>query len=149
MFHYTACGLPNIWLANGFTETFAEDGAAFFNITGIRELHTVIAHNLTEKESPLTGAELRFLRSELKMSRKTLGDLIGYSDEAIKKWESDTNPLPKLADASVRKLFLELQHENGELRKLLMQIKNLERQERKLCFTETLQGWKAEGQQCA
>lgn len=151
MFHYTACGLPNIWLENGYTETFAEDGTAFFNITGIRELHTAIAQHLTAKDAPLTGAEFRFLRAELKMSRKTLAELIGCSDEAIKKWESGANKLPKLTDATVRKLFLEIQNEEeeGELRALLNQIKDLERQEMRLCFAETLHGWQPQDRQCA
>lgn len=149
MFHYVACGLPNVWLANGYTETIDDNGKAFFNITGIRELHTAIAHSLTAKENTLTGAEFRFLRSEMKMSRNTLADLLGLSAETIKKWESGENPIAKLADANLRKLFLELQRENGEIRALLLQIKDLERQERKLCFTETSHGWKAQVEQCA
>lgn len=149
MFHYVACGLPNVWLENGYTETSDDNGATFFNITGIRELHTAIAHSLTTKETRLTGAEFRFLRSEMKMSRNTLADLLGLSAEAIKKWEAGDNRVAKLADANLRKLFLELQHESGEIRDLLMQIKDLERQERKLCFTETQRGWEAQAEQCA
>lgn len=150
MFHYTACGLPNIWLANGFSETLDESGNSFFHITGIRDLHTAIAQHLTSKDAYLTGAEFRFLRSELKMSRKTLADLIGMSDEAIKKWESDSNPIPKLADAGIRTLFLEIQkEETGEFRELLTQIKDLERQEKKLCFAETTEGWQPQDRQCA
>jgi len=149
MFHYVACGLPNVWLANGYTETTDGSGDSYFNIADIKELHTAIAHSLVEKESRLTGAEFRFLRSELKMSRKTLGELIDYTADAVKKWEYGENPIPKLADANLRKFFLEIQHEGGEIRALLTQIKNLERQERKLCFTETQAGWEAQIDQCA
>jgi putative transcriptional regulator len=149
MFHYVACGLPNIWLANGYTETTGSDGVAFFSIAEARELHRAIGHFLTEKESVLTGDEFRFLRSELRMSRKTLAELLGYSDETIKKWESAENRAHKLADANLRQLFLEGQNEDGTLKALLTQIKDLEREERRLCFEETQTGWEGKVDQCA
>lgn len=149
MFHYVACGLPNVWLANGFTETKAEDGSTFFSITDVKELHVAIGHNLCEKESTLTGDEFRFLRSELRMSRRILAELQGVSDEAIKKWESGENPIQKLADVSLRQLFLEAQKEDGKIKALLTQIKDLERKEMRLCFKETKDGWEAEQEKCA
>lgn len=149
MFHYVACGLPNVWLSNGFTVTEDEAGESFFSIADVRDLHRAIGHFLTEKESGLTGEEFRFLRTELRMSRKTLADLLGYSDEAIKKWESGENRIHKLADANLRQLFLEAQSEDGTLKALLSQIKDLEREERRLCFEETQKGWQSIIDQCA
>lgn len=149
MFHYVACGLPNVWLANGFTETVDEKGDAFFSITDVRELHRAIGHFLTEKESVLSGDEFRFLRSELRMSRKTLAELLGYSVETLKKWESGENRIHKLGDANLRQLFLEGQSEDGTLKALLTQIKDLEREERRLCFEETQKGWEGKVDQCA
>lgn len=149
MFHYVACGLPNVWLSNGFTETVDEAGEPFFSIAEVRDLHRAIGHSLTEKESVLSGDEFRFLRTELRMSRRTLAELLGYSDEAIKKWESGENRIHKLADANLRQLFLEGQSEDGTLKALLTQIKDLEREERKLCFEETQKGWEGKVDQCA
>lgn len=148
MFHYLASGLPDVWLANGYTVAEGENGEKYFSITDVKELHTVIAHSLVEKDSLLTGVEFRFLRTELKMSRKTLGELIDYTADAVKKWEYGENPIPKLADANLRKFFLEVQKENSEIRELLAHIKKLERHESKLCFTETQTGWEAQ-KQCA
>lgn len=148
MFHYLASGLPDVWLANGYTVTEGANGEKFFSITDVKQLHKVIAHALVEKDSLLTGAEFRFLRSELKMSRKTLGELIDYTADAVKKWEYGENPIPKLADANLRKFFLEVQKENSEIRELLAHIKKLERHESKLCFAETQKGWEAQDQ-CA
>lgn len=149
MFHYVACGLPNVWLANGFTESAGPDGKPFFNITDVRQLHRAIGHFLTEKESVFTGDEFRFLRSELRMSRKTLSELLGYSDETIKKWESGENRIHKLADGALRQIYLEGQSEDGTMKALLTQIKDMEREERKLCFEETQKGWEGKIDQCA
>lgn len=149
MFHYVACGLPNVWLANGYVESVDANGEALFRIADVRELHRAIGHFLTEKETVLTGDEFRFLRSEMRMSRKTLAELLGYSDETIKKWESGENRIQKLADANLRQIFLETQREDGTIMALLTQIKDLEREERRLCFEETQKGWTGKIDQCA
>lgn len=60
--HYTQCGLPDVWLLNGFCrrETPYGDAVSVENING---LHRAIALYLVKKKAELTGSELRFLRN--------------------------------------------------------------------------------------
>lgn len=55
LFHYVACGLPNVWLENGYTEGVASDGTPIFHIENIEGLHKAIAFSLFEKEALLTA----------------------------------------------------------------------------------------------
>ena len=100
-FHYKACGLPHIWLTNGFT---VEDG--FFYIEDIQYLHHAIGRKLVEKTSMLTLEEFWFLRTESELSRHTLAAIFGMKKETIKKWEEGNTPIPDIHDNWLRKLYV-------------------------------------------
>lgn len=93
-FHYTACGLDNIWLANGFSfkETQHGQGVSIQDIDG---LHRLLANKLVEKNGRLTGKEFRFLRVHLGLTQQGLGKLMGdVSENAVSLWErKDTVPV--------------------------------------------------------
>jgi len=103
-YHYTECGLKNIWLASGFkmVETDYGTGVSIHNLEG---LHKAIGETLAKK-AKLTGAEFRFLRKEIDMSQKALGNLFGNTDQAVAKWEK-TGKIPKIADRMMRLVYLE------------------------------------------
>lgn len=148
MFHYVACGLPNVWLENGYRETEMSDGSAGFSIDNVKDLHQQIGRSLAKKESLLNGDEFRFLRSELRMSRRNMGEFLGLSDETIKKWESGENPVHKASDAAIRSLFLESLLEASKIKDLLQLINHIEKTQQELRFKETAIGWR-EDRQCA
>ena len=93
-FHYTACGLDNIWLANGFSikETKHGSGVSIQDIDG---LHRLLACKLVDKDGRLTGKEFRFLRVQLGLTQQALGKLMGdISENAVSLWErKDTVPI--------------------------------------------------------
>jgi putative transcriptional regulator len=62
MLHYTDGGLKNVWLLNGFEirKTPYGKGVAIHDIDG---LTNTICLALTNKSSPLTGVEFRYVRS--------------------------------------------------------------------------------------
>ena len=68
MFHFTSCGLPNVWLENGYREKQTAYGKAV-SIEHADSLHEVIAANVADKRGRLTGKEFRFLRNMLGLSR--------------------------------------------------------------------------------
>lgn len=149
MFHYVACGLPNVWLENGYRETTLVDGSTAFSIDDIKDLHVAIGRSLTQKEGILSGDEFRFIRSELRMSRRTMAEVVGMSPETIKKWESGENPIPKTADVAVRGLFLESLKEVSTVKGLLELINHIEKkQQQELRFKDTDHGW-CEDRDCA
>lgn len=126
MFHYVACGLANVWLVNGFTQK-ESDGKLFFSVENPKELHKVIGFDLVKKNAALDGDEVRFLRTEMAMSRNSLAEMLGCSAEAIKKWESGENKIQKTSDAALRGLFIQFHHEQSGIREILETINHDER----------------------
>src|SRR5437016_11253514 len=81
MYHYTESGLGNVWLKNGYVmkNTPYGEGVSIQDVEGLHKLiGTIIA-----KRPKLTGKELRFLRKEMEMSQRALGELLGTSEQNI------------------------------------------------------------------
>lgn len=143
-FHYVACGLPNVWLENGYELSEGPNGKPQVKIYKLEELHDAIGLVLTEKDELLTGDEIRFLRTELGMSRKVLGEYLDNSPETIKKWESGENKIIKTADIVLRALYREYHKENSQVKALVDTITHLDNAaaKRELRFkTEDKKGW--------
>jgi DNA-binding transcriptional regulator YiaG len=85
-FHYTACGLDNVWLANGYTLKPTRHGTAVA-VNDVDGLHQLIANTLIDKPGRLTGKEFRFLRTQLGLSQEALGTMLGFSENAVSLWE--------------------------------------------------------------
>ena len=82
MYHYVECGLPNVWLRNGFVvkETAYGEAVAIEDVEG---LHEVLGRMVAEQGSRLTGDEFRFLRKELGLSQESLAGIIENSSQAV------------------------------------------------------------------
>ena len=91
-FHYTACGLDNVWLVNGYRVKATRHGNAVA-INDVDGLHELLAQTLIEKPGRLTGKEFRFLRTQLGLSQEALGAMLDFSENAVSLWErKDTVP---------------------------------------------------------
>src|SRR5438552_14429386 len=99
MYHYTESGLQNIWLKDSFraVKTPYGKGVAIEDVAG---LHKAIGRAITQRPK-LTGAELRFLRKELGLSQRALGELIGTSEQNISLWERRGH-IPKVSDRLIK-----------------------------------------------
>jgi len=118
-YHYTDCGLDNVYLENGYTrhETPYGEGMAFDDIDG---LHRAIGTALVNSPRPLSGAELRFLRLEMGLSQRELGAALGMEEQAVRRWEkARSSPFPGPADRLVRILYREFVDEHGPVRDLV------------------------------
>ena len=136
-----AITIDNVWLNNGFEIHQTEEGQGV-SIHNLDSLHEAIAHNIAHKAAPLNGKEFRFLRIELDLSQKALGDLMGKTDQMIAKWEKDDYDIPRLADAAIRNLYLESMGDKP-IAGLLTRLADLDRQihEAEIRFEETQKGW--------
>jgi DNA-binding transcriptional regulator YiaG len=85
-FHYTACGLDNVWLANGFKVRVTRHGNAVA-VNDVDGLHHLIAQTLIDKPGRLTGKEFRFLSTQLGLSQEALGVMLDFSENAVSLWE--------------------------------------------------------------
>jgi putative transcriptional regulator len=86
-YHYTESGLDNVWLESGFKIETHKNYGELISITNPRGLHEFIGRWLVAQPRTLTGAEFRFLRTELDMSQRMLADLVGTNEQSIAKWE--------------------------------------------------------------
>jgi DNA-binding transcriptional regulator YiaG len=143
MYHYTECGLRNVWLANGYAmrRTPYGKGVAIDNLQG---LHRAIAQQLVRLPRPLKGAEFRFLRKELDLSQAALAEYLGCSIQALARWEKGKSRIAKPAERLLRALFRESDEGNVRIRELVERIGRGGAPERaKLEFTRRRGEWKA------
>lgn len=104
--HYTESGLDNVWLSGGVArhETRYGPGVSIENVDG---LNAAIAAWIVERKSYWHGRELKFLRKRLNLSQKALADLLGYSDQQVRRWENDVAEMPSPASRLLRLLVRE------------------------------------------
>ncbi|GJN50817.1 helix-turn-helix domain-containing protein [Pseudomonas tohonis] len=124
MYHYVECGLPNVWLRNGFVVKDTAYGEAIA-IEDVEGLHKVIGKMVAEQASRLSGAEFRFLRKELALSQESLADIIDKSSQAVALWEKN-DKVPMMADRFIRGLYLEATTGNAKLMEAINHINQLD-----------------------
>lgn len=142
LYHYTECGLSNVYLENGFNVLKTPYGDAV-SVDNVHELHKVVAQYLITNKQKLSGEEFRFLRIELDMSQKKLGFLMGVSDQTIASWEKDKIEIQAYGDIFIRVIYREFFGGNADMIRLVEHLKELDRKENenKLVFQETKGGW--------
>lgn len=105
-YHYTECGLENIYLVNGFKITKFKNGDEEIFIHDIHGLHRAIGMILVSKAGLLLGDEIKFIRTTLDLSQTGLAKLLGLSDhQSVLAWEKNKYPIPKTADHLLRAIF--------------------------------------------
>jgi len=103
--HYTACGLDNVYLLNGFKrETI--DGEEYVTVENLDGLWKAIGLHLVTTRKALAPKEIRFLRQHMDMTQAELGARLRVSDQTVARWEKDQCDLPGPADMMLRVLFL-------------------------------------------
>jgi putative transcriptional regulator len=141
MYHYQACGLPNVYLLNGY-ERIATAYGKGVTVHDVDGLHKAIATIVVESSAPLSGAEFRFLRNELELSQSGLAEMLGCNKQAIARWEKGINkkidqPAERLLRlvyrsthmgdkklATIVKLLQQLECEPQQPRKFVARAKN-------------------------
>ncbi|MCY4129126.1 MAG: helix-turn-helix domain-containing protein [Gammaproteobacteria bacterium] len=99
-YHYTECGLPNVWIQGAHAVDDA--GEETIRIPNIRGLHRLIANAIVECDGRLTGAEMRFLRSEMGMTQTALARLVHRTRLTLSRWEREESAVDGAADALIR-----------------------------------------------
>lgn len=125
MYHYTQCGLTNVWLSNGFKEKITPYGKGV-SIEDADGLHRVLALALTEKQGRITGKELKFLRLVIGISQESLGKMLGAGEQSVSLWER-TGKVPQTTDSLTRLLVLEKLNGNVKVTDVIERINTVER----------------------
>jgi DNA-binding transcriptional regulator YiaG len=103
--HYTACGLDNVYLLNGFKRETIND-EEYVTIEDLDGLWKAIGLHLVTTRKALAPKEIRFLRQHIDMTQAELGARLRVSDQTVARWEKDQSELPGAADMMLRVLFL-------------------------------------------
>lgn len=125
LYHYQGCGLPNVWLVNGY-EKIKNVYGEFVQVEDADGLHKVIATLLCDKSAPITGLEFRFLRKELDMSQKQLGELFAKDRQSIANWEK-SDEVPELSDRLIRHIYQESLDPTAVYAELVHRLNELDR----------------------
>src|SRR5690348_12335504 len=100
-YQFIACGLPNVFLV-GIRYFRCECGEETADIPAIKGLLNLIARDLVEKDSALSGAEIRFLRKRLGKKATDFAKQIGLEPETLSRIENGHLPPSERTDKLVR-----------------------------------------------
>lgn len=147
-YHYTECGLQDVYLLNGFTIEHDEEYGDLLHIEGIDQLHATLARRLIDSPRPLTGGEFRYMRTFLDLSQRRLGELLGQGEQNIGNWErKPTKEISNVsADRLLRALVSEKLNEKSKLGRVIERLADMDSKEAgRLEFSrdETSHKWKA------
>jgi len=106
MYAYPNCGFE-VFLLSGYEVTEGPRGTRV-KFADLKGLHLAIARELIAQKRPLRKEEFRFLRKELDLSQRELGEYFGVTEQAVSLWEREGgNEIPFLVDVAVRELVSE------------------------------------------
>lgn len=143
-YHYVECGLPNVFLLDGFDYRKTPYGKGVV-IHQVDDLHACIGQTLVDKPGQLTGAEFRFLRRELDLSQRMIGEIFfGKDQRTIRSWETGEKELPKLEDALIRHIYKEKFEPSSTYADLIKRLNELDREwHEQLTFERPDSEWRA------
>lgn len=142
MYHYTECGLRNVWLENGYIQKQTSYGLVT-SVIDVKGLHLAIALEIINNSPRLTGAQVRFLRKEMDLSQDRMAEILGVSDSSIRAWENHRTRIPKPADRLLRSLYEMSVNKSSEVCKMLENLAHLDRKiyEQKSSFSHRDSKW--------
>lgn len=141
LYHYTECGLDDVYLASGvdYVDTPAGQSVVIQDIDG---LHDAIGRFLVQERKVLSGPEIRFLRHELLMSQGSLAKFLGVTEQTVRRWEQGRQEIPRAADAVLRSVYSEKAGGNEKISTILKRIADLEDElDRSIVLEECDNAW--------
>ena len=101
--HYTACGLDDVYLLDGYAiaDTPYGRGVTIRNLDG---LHDAIAANIVLRHQPIAARELRFLRKQMEMTQEEFAAALGVSAQSVARYEKGQTEIPGPVDRLARVL---------------------------------------------
>ena len=125
-YHYTMCGLDYIYLVNGYTKHDTEYGAGV-SIKDADGLHKAISRYIICSSHQMTGEEVRFLRGELNISQKSLGELMGLNKQQIMRYEGDrASSIPGTADRLLRIIVAEHMNDDSLIHQIFELLRSID-----------------------
>lgn len=76
-------------------------------VINYKTLGAAVIEALCQKETPLTGNQVKFIRQYFELSLRDFADLFGLSHPAILKWENHGDDFAEISPATEKTLRLE------------------------------------------
>jgi putative zinc finger/helix-turn-helix YgiT family protein len=105
-YEYLESGLKDVVLKNIKVHECKACGETAPEIINVKHVHKWIAEYLVKKQSPLTGAEFRFLRKQMGMGSKELAGFLGVTPVTISRWENGKETVGPQSDRLLRAFFI-------------------------------------------
>jgi putative transcriptional regulator len=141
-FHYTGCGLDDVYLLSGYEIEETPYGRGV-RISYLDKLHETIGLYLVKDRKFLKGREWRFLRHHMDVTQSELARLIGCDAQQIARYEKNECNIPGPADRMIRVLYEDHAGKRLDVRKFLDRLDGMDDViARKLLFAETNGEWK-------
>lgn len=101
-YKYTQCGLQNVVLKDITVYECDSCGTVQPEIVAMSELHRLIMLAILQKESLLSGEEIRFLRKVAGLTASEMARLMGVTSTQISKWENGARRISATSDRVLR-----------------------------------------------
>jgi DNA-binding transcriptional regulator YiaG len=141
-YHYTACGLDDVYLMSGY-ETEETGYGTGVSIKNADDLHQAIGMFLVNNKKLLSGKEVRFLRHQMDLTQSELARLFGTSAQQVARYEKEECEMPGPADRILRLLYSEHAQKCIQVRDLLTVLDQMDdRGDGKMVFERNHGDWK-------
>ncbi len=74
----------------------------------------------------LSAEAFRFLRIEMNLSQKVLGEQLGVDTQTVARWEKAQTTISRLADVVLRALYLEIENKDSHVTEMLAMLSDAE-----------------------
>jgi DNA-binding transcriptional regulator YiaG len=101
-YHFESCGLPNVFLVGIRYYRCGECGQDIADIPAVKQLMNLIGRDLVEKDSALSGVEIKFLRKRLGQKATDFAKQIALEPETLSRIENGHLPASERTDALIR-----------------------------------------------
>jgi transcriptional regulator with XRE-family HTH domain len=122
-FQFVDSGLSNVYLV-GIRYFVYPDGRVVPEIPAVKQLMQLIARDLIERESALSGDEIRFLRKRLGQKQVDFARAIGLEPETLSRAENDHQRLNESNDKLIR-LYYALASDDANLAELRKELRSM------------------------
>ncbi|HMX28257.1 MAG TPA: YgiT-type zinc finger protein, partial [Blastocatellia bacterium] len=104
-YHYTECGLDNVYLENIDVRVCEACGEVAPRIPRINDLHATIGQAIALQSQPLSGKEARFLRQHLGLKAKEWAAYLHIDTATLSRWENGGQTIGPQAHSLMRLMY--------------------------------------------
>jgi putative zinc finger/helix-turn-helix YgiT family protein len=102
---YKESGLDYVTLLGVEEFKCPQCGAIYFEVPKIKQLNTLIADMILQKDQTISGDEVRFLRKQLGYSTAQFGKLISYDPKSLSRIENGHQKITSTFDRLIRMAY--------------------------------------------